>query len=82
MKKNIIDNVNIKIFLVVLSFYSTIIQSILNIHYLTFGIFILIFIISYKEILKKFCIVKKNDYFLFVPIFFLIYIIDHIIAIF
>ena len=75
MKKNIIDNVNIKIFLVVLSFYSTIIQSILNIHYLTFGIFILIFIISYKEIIKKFSIVKKNEYFLFVPIFFLIYII-------
>jgi hypothetical protein len=76
MKKININSVNIKIFLIVSSFYSTIIQDLFNISYVTIVIFILLFIISYKEIFKGYSSLKY-DYIILAPLFFLAYIVMH-----
>jgi hypothetical protein len=75
MKKKNTDNINIKIFLIVSTFYSTIIQTLFSIYYVTFVLLILLFIISYKEIFKELSNVKNKDYILLAPLFFLVYIV-------
>jgi hypothetical protein len=74
VKKIDINNINIKIILIVFSFYSTIIQDLFKIYYITIIILILIFVITYKEILQN-LIFFKNDYIFLAPLFFLFYIV-------